>query len=618
MEIDLNDSPTLRPFLQCVEIRICGTSPVVLLLECCLRNRIAALRFNTMYRAASFSGTESNSSGSLILGVRSFVGSTKSNLSWAKYDSLRQADMYRVASSSFGIGHSSSIWIGTCLAISWRVHCLGVRVASSLHDEWSVSPVRFNLEELPSVICSNAEHTVQQTEDASHPNLRIQVFTCLCLCILIWEASRCDWVQLRLTDKVATVRWHPHIQFCTVKRCYTVCASWEASQFSTDQIHKVFYSLDQGLYRIVLWAGSTELPAVASWQQCLGYDTTSARMSKLGATPAAQVSGDQIHPSTTREKGTAKAQWPQHSISHPPSSSPQTTNHLTPSLPAPRLQGNFHQACPARPVPPLEKEFQTMCSSSSSDEIMSYPSSEANLSNRLCWHKTRRPRSLLRNRIPATSPTWDAKESSGQSEQRKITSDAKWHVRATLQNSPLQERTASMMRKRTQHEVVHFVLTFLNRGEMAGLLIRRHAFHHADSKTSKTPLASQVASCWWCHPAFVLCMSRCVCQGSWRALQMDCPEVQPCVGSCLDPPFAAQITGKSFPFCLLLLSRTKVPWPSCFLQISHIWPLCAAPCKCTTQFPVRIPRHLGTWPGRWRASPHPRAVAPTLCPQPVY
>ena len=37
---------------------------------------------------------------------------------------------------------------------------------------------------------------------------------------------------------------------------------------------------------------------VASWQQCIHYNTTSARLSKLGATPAAHVSGGQFPPST--------------------------------------------------------------------------------------------------------------------------------------------------------------------------------------------------------------------------------------------------------------------------------------------------------------------------------
>ena len=33
---------------------------------------------------------------------------------------------------------------------------------------------------------------------------------------------------------------------------------------------------------------------VASWQHCIDYNTISARLSKLGATTAAQVSGGQI------------------------------------------------------------------------------------------------------------------------------------------------------------------------------------------------------------------------------------------------------------------------------------------------------------------------------------
>ena len=69
-----------------------------------LRNLSAALGFPTRYRAARFNGIKSNSRGSLILWAICFAVSARSNLSWAKYESLLQADLYRVASSFFGIG----------------------------------------------------------------------------------------------------------------------------------------------------------------------------------------------------------------------------------------------------------------------------------------------------------------------------------------------------------------------------------------------------------------------------------------------------------------------------------------------------------------------------------
>ena len=55
-------------------------------------------------RAARFNGVKSNSRGSLILWAKCFAVSAKSGLSWAKYESLIQADLHRVASSFFRIG----------------------------------------------------------------------------------------------------------------------------------------------------------------------------------------------------------------------------------------------------------------------------------------------------------------------------------------------------------------------------------------------------------------------------------------------------------------------------------------------------------------------------------
>ena len=66
--------------------------------------------------------------------------------------------------------------------------------------------------------------------------------------------------------------------------------------------------------------------AVRLWRRCniaLITHTTSAGLSKLGATPAAQVSGGQIPPSANKEKGHCTSA---HHV--PPSGSPQTTRQL--------------------------------------------------------------------------------------------------------------------------------------------------------------------------------------------------------------------------------------------------------------------------------------------------
>ena len=55
----------------------------------------------------------------------------------------------------------------------------------------------------------------------------------------------------------------------------------------------------------------------ASWQHAIDYNTSTAALSTLGATPAAQESGGQILPQQTRKTGTAEAQSLQHIISHP-------------------------------------------------------------------------------------------------------------------------------------------------------------------------------------------------------------------------------------------------------------------------------------------------------------
>ena len=60
--------------------------------------------------------------------------------------------------------------------------------------------------------------------------------------------------------------------------------------------------------------------AMRRWRRgniAIEYNTSTAALSTLGATPAAQESGGQILPQQTRKTGTAEAQSLQHIISHP-------------------------------------------------------------------------------------------------------------------------------------------------------------------------------------------------------------------------------------------------------------------------------------------------------------
>ena len=66
---------------------------------------------------------------------------------------------------------------------------------------------------------------------------------------------------------------------------------------------------------------------LASWPHCIDYNTTSARLSTLGATPAVQVSGGKIPPSSNKEMGHCRSSVT--SAHHlPPSGSPQTARLL--------------------------------------------------------------------------------------------------------------------------------------------------------------------------------------------------------------------------------------------------------------------------------------------------
>ena len=67
-----------------------------------------------------------------------------------------------------------------------------------------------------------------------------------------------------------------------------------------------------------LFVFSKSFATVESRQPCIDYNATDGRLSKLGATPAAHVSGGQIPPSSNKEKGTAAAKSLQRIIAHLP------------------------------------------------------------------------------------------------------------------------------------------------------------------------------------------------------------------------------------------------------------------------------------------------------------
>ena len=81
-----------------------STKNVILSTCLCLRNLSAALGFPPDIVLHVSTRTKSNSLGSLNLWAKCFAVSARSNLSWAKNESLIQADLYLVASSLFRIG----------------------------------------------------------------------------------------------------------------------------------------------------------------------------------------------------------------------------------------------------------------------------------------------------------------------------------------------------------------------------------------------------------------------------------------------------------------------------------------------------------------------------------
>ena len=124
------------------------------------------------------------------------------------------------------------------------------------------------------------------------------------------------------------------------------------------------------------------LEIAASWQHCMDYNTTSARVSQLGATtcgPGVWKTDSSLY--MQGKKGTARAKSLQHV---PPSGSPRTAKHLSSpgtrdplksdsselSSQALRLRRNVQKACHTNifaPQPP-GKRIKTLCSPPSSEE----------------------------------------------------------------------------------------------------------------------------------------------------------------------------------------------------------------------------------------------------------
>ena len=141
-----------------------STTTVILSTCFCLRNLSAALGFPTRYRAARFNGTKSSSPSSLMLWTKCFAVSARSNLSWAKYESLVQADLYRVASSFFRIG--LRLPSNTSLSCSFTREMLTALVFVLHPDSLMMSGAFLKSGSMSRycqlLIISNSEHTILQ------------------------------------------------------------------------------------------------------------------------------------------------------------------------------------------------------------------------------------------------------------------------------------------------------------------------------------------------------------------------------------------------------------------------------------------------------------------------
>ena len=148
-ESNLSPYPSLYFFDLCVILSTCSS----------LRNRNAAMGFSTRYRAApfseksrihevaSFSGTHASRflQGLICLGPKMKVSCTQICVV-----------LHLLSSESDSFFRLTS----TCLVVSFVV-C--VRVASKfIDDHWCLSQIRFNVQIMSSLICTNPQQPVQQ------------------------------------------------------------------------------------------------------------------------------------------------------------------------------------------------------------------------------------------------------------------------------------------------------------------------------------------------------------------------------------------------------------------------------------------------------------------------
>ena len=186
-----------------------STKTVILSTCSYLRNLSAVLGFPTRYRAARFNGTKSNSRGSLILWAKCFAVHARSNLAWARYKSLMQADLYRVASSLFRIGLrlrsntslSCTFSLGVLTASVFALHPDSLMMSGACLKSGSMSkycPVR-------STPALNTRFNSRKlfTSESSNPSVPMSVY------IWISEDCRCVCVHHRLANTQSHRRARP-------------------------------------------------------------------------------------------------------------------------------------------------------------------------------------------------------------------------------------------------------------------------------------------------------------------------------------------------------------------------------------------------------------------------
>ena len=171
----------------------------------------------------------------------------------------------------------------TCLVISLVVYSL--LLCSRLHPRFfddevaCLKPSSINVQQLSSLICPRLSTHSSTTEDVSHPNLRIQVFPCLSLCILDLEKTVDVFKSIVIwqTHKVVAVHCcHFHILVWNVEQCCAVFASSEAllilhRSSSRNQVarcgkHLEFHTWSWPICQLCLRHTSDDLPQVV-WRQ---------------------------------------------------------------------------------------------------------------------------------------------------------------------------------------------------------------------------------------------------------------------------------------------------------------------------------------------------------------